>query len=403
MTFLSLLRIAVEILLVAGGLVLLVPVLVLLVQVFASLLPRRDTTKGAATPAIPRIAVLIPAHDESSGLLPTLHSVLPQLRPGDRCLVVADNCCDDTAQVAASTGAEVVERVDATLRGKGYALDFGLKTLASDPPDIVVVVDADCLVAAGSIALVASTSLAHGRPAQALYLMHAPPEPKRATQIAEFAFRVKNWVRPLGFHRLGLPCPLMGTGMAFPWPVLRSIDLASGHIVEDMKMGIDLASAGFPTLFCPDASVSSSFPANDAGAKSQRTRWEHGHLSMIVSAVPGLLWRAVKRRDGACFAMAIDLLVPPLALLVMVAVVHAVVCAIALALGVSWWPLALSLSLLLFLFVAVSSAWLRYGREVLPLATLALAPFYALRKIPLYFKFLVNRQGEWVRSKRDAG
>lgn len=36
----------------------------------------------------------------------------------------------------------------------------------------------------------------------------------------------------------------MGTGMAFTWPVISQAALASGHIVEDMKLGMDLALAG---------------------------------------------------------------------------------------------------------------------------------------------------------------
>ena len=388
-------------LLVAIGLVLIVPVALLLVQVVASL-PRSRVPAPVVRHAGSRLAVLIPAHDESSGLLATLRSVLPQLRAGDRCLVVADNCSDDTAQIAAAAGADVVERFDATLRGKGHALDFGVRSLAADPPDIVVVVDADCIVTAGALDRVAEASRVHRRPVQALYLMTAPPPAKRATQIAEFAFRVKNHARPLGFLRLGLPCQLMGTGMAFPWSALRAIDLATGHIVEDMKMGLDLTAAGHPPLFCPEALVTSHFPVNEAGTKSQRTRWEHGHLSMIVGTAPRLLWHSLKARDGASLALGLDLLVPPLALLVMVSTLFAALCLIFFAVGGSGWPLLVSTIGLGGLFVAVTLAWLRYGRDVLPLATLALAPLYALKKIPLYLRFVVSRQAEWVRSKRDT-
>ncbi len=53
------------------------------------------------------------------------------------------------------------------------------------------------------------------------------------------------------------------------------------------------------------------------------------------------------------------------------------------------------------LTLSVLLSWLRYGRQVISLGSLACAPFYALWKIPLYLKFLVKRQAEWVRSKRD--
>src|SRR5205085_6347229 len=83
----------------------------------------------------PRVAVLMPAHNEAAGIAASLATVTPQLVAGDRLLVVADNCVDDTAAVAAAAGAEVVQRRDTTRRGKGYALGFGLRHLAPDPPE----------------------------------------------------------------------------------------------------------------------------------------------------------------------------------------------------------------------------------------------------------------------------
>ena len=83
--------------------VLALPVLVFSLQVLIGALPLPTGRLPLATR--PRLAVLIPAHNESSSLLPTLASVRAQLMPGDRLLVVADNCDDDTAHVAETAGA----------------------------------------------------------------------------------------------------------------------------------------------------------------------------------------------------------------------------------------------------------------------------------------------------------
>ncbi len=241
------------------GLVL-VPVSVLLVQVVCGILP----SPRAVVPRFerPSLAVLVPAHNEAVGIDATLRNVKNQLGDGDRLLVVADNCSDDTARLAAAAGAEVLERHDLIHRGKGYALDFGVRYLEQRPTQLVVIVDADCELAAGSIDRIAYVSMATGRPVQALYLMKWPDSARSTASIAEFAWIVRNRVRPLGFLRLGLPCQLMGTGMVFPWTLLSSLRLASGNIVEDMKMGLDCARAGFPPLFCPEAMVLSHFPAS---------------------------------------------------------------------------------------------------------------------------------------------
>ena len=145
-------------------------------------------------------------------------------------LVVADNCTDDTAAVARLSGAEVVDRQDSERIGKGYALDWGLGHLDKDPPDVVVMIDADCRLAEGSIGRLTGACSMTKRPVQALYLMTVPDGSQINKQIAAFAWRVKNWVRPLGLGGLGLPCQMVGTGMAFPWSVIRTADLASGWI-----------------------------------------------------------------------------------------------------------------------------------------------------------------------------
>ena len=84
---------------------------------------------------------------------------------GDRLIVVADNCSDDTAAVASSAGAETVERNEPAKIGKGYALDHALRHLALDPPAVVICVDADCIVSEGAI----DDSREHARPRGAPY------------------------------------------------------------------------------------------------------------------------------------------------------------------------------------------------------------------------------------------
>lgn len=378
--------------------IILIPIVVLLFQCLLAAVasPR---ARPAAGPR-PRLAVLVPAHNEEGGLAATLTSLMPQLLPGDRLLVVADNCSDDTAGVARRAGAEVRERQHATERGKGYALDFGVRALADAPPEVLLIVDADCLVADGALTRLAQHCATAQRPVQALYLMYAPGG-SLMKKIAEFAWVVKNQVRPLGFHTLGLPCQLMGTGMAFPWSIISQAELANGHIVEDMKLGLDLALVGRAPLFCPQALVSSTFPTSDSGTESQRTRWEHGHLSMIAAEAPRLLWRGLTRGSLQSIAMALDLSVPPVALLCLLTIGVSGAAALLALFTTAYTPLWLALLALGSLGAAVLLAWARYGRAILSGRDLLSAVVYILRKIPLYLRFLVNRQVEWVRSKRD--
>ena len=241
--------------------------------------------------------------------------LLRRCRESDRLLVVADNCTDDTAEIAAAAGAEVVIRHDLERIGKGYALDFGLRHLGETGSEVVIVIDADCRLDAGTIDRLAMSCTLTGRPVQALYSMSAPDRSAVSQRVAEFAWRVKNSLRPRGLAALGLPCQLMGTGMAFPRDVLRSADLATGHLAEDLHLGLQLASIGRAPFFCPTAVVRSEFPMSAEGAAAQRQRWEQGHLHVILAEAVPYIWTAVRTADWRLLALGLDAAVPPITLL----------------------------------------------------------------------------------------
>ena len=378
---------------------LLIPSLVLLIQVLCACMPVKLSTDNL--PEGTAIAVLIPAHNESSGIIATLHSLQAQLRPQDRLLVVADNCSDDTAEVAERNGAEVINRHDSKNRGKGYALDFGLRHLSQNPPHVVVVVDADCVLGANTLNPLAAIALLRRRPVQTLYLMYAKGLDLKS-KIAEFAWCVKNLVRPLGYANLGLPCQLMGTGMAFPWDIIVKADLANGNIVEDMKLGIDLSIAGTPPIFYSQSKVTSYFPIASEVQSGQKTRWEHGHLAMILAEAPRLFVQGMVKRDINLLAMAFDLTVPPLALLVMLLFCYAGITGVILMLfGLGQLAFQLTLFSHVILAVAITIAWWGWGKNIISLTALLSVPIYVILKIPHYFKFLFKRQKTWNKTERD--
>ena len=182
-------------------------------------------------------------------------------------------------------------------------------------------------------------------------------------QVAEFAWCLKNQVRPLGLMALGLPCQLMGTGMAFPWDILRSAELANGFIAEDLKLGLDLAAAGHPPVFCPEAIVKSTFPTSAEGSASQRQRWEHGHVGLILTKAPRLLYVALREKNLNALALALDLLVPPLSLFGILLGVMTSGTAIATLVGASAWALLISLSCLVIMVATIVLAWVMFGRQ----------------------------------------
>lgn len=388
-------------LLLLATLALALPIGLLLLQILSAGFKGGRLSPPPALEVDAQIAVLVPAHDEARNIDSTVRGVLQEVRVGDRVLVVADNCSDNTAALARAAGAEVVERQDALRRGKGYALDFGLKHLAATPPDVVVIVDADCRVGRGAMTCLSAAALQAGAPAQAHYRMALAPGAGLKIKIAGLAWRVKNLVRPLGYRHMGLPCQLMGSGMAFPWALIHRVDLASGHLVEDLKLGLDLAQMRVSPVFVPQAEVVSAFPESAAGVTTQRRRWEHGHLGM-VSVAPKLLWRGLRSANLGLFALAADLCIPPLALLTLLTLTVAALSSLA-----GWFlhwtaPAVMAWALCAGLWLAIFTAWFRHGRDLLTFRELAGVPIYILWKVPIYLSFLLRRERNWVRSAREG-
>ena len=272
--------IAVLVTLFAG--VVAIPVFVFALEIILALVAhKRGFKEGEILLSRPKIAVLVPAHNEEATISLTLEGICAQLRKTDKLIVVADNCEDKTADIAKKSGAIVLERFDIVNKGKGFALDFGVQFLAESSPDVVIFIDADCIIGPDLIDHVSTLSVSKNRPIQALYLMkNRVTSPALSKRLAEFAWRIKNHARPLGLKLIGLPCHLMGSGIAIPMQQLCTVNLASANIVEDVQLGIDLTAAGYPPVYCPEVEVTSYFPDSEGAARSQRKRWEHGHIGM---------------------------------------------------------------------------------------------------------------------------
>lgn len=371
------------------------PLLIFAIEAAAGLAP---AARPAASRTAPPFTVLIPAHDEADGIAATIAHVRRQLRPGDRLLVVADNCADATAAVALRAGAAVCRRDDPRKTGKAHALAFGRDVLRSRPTPVVIVLDADCRPAVGALALLAEAAARAQRPVQGRNLLAVDDDAAPLVRISSFAFLVKNLVRQRGLQRLSGGALLQGTGMALPWRLFDAAPLASASLVEDMELGLELAMAGYPAVFVESAGFVSR-AGSQAAMQSQRTRWEHGSLATAVAVLPRLTAVIVAGRIGL-LPLAAHLLVPPLALLaVAVAAVAGVLSVLALVAGAAG-PLILLLASALPFALLLGLAWHRFGRELLPASALLRLPRYVFWKRSIYRRLATDRERRWIRTSR---
>lgn len=205
----------------------------------------------------------------------------------------------------------------------------------------------------------------------------------------------------MGLNRLGWHSLLTGSGMAFPWSLINKVSLAGSKTTDDMQLTVDLALAGSTPVFCENALVMGRL-MKDRDAQSQRSRWEHGHLEMIAIEVPKLLRAFFKTKKLSALILALDILIPPLSLLVMAWMVSMMVFwLVAIFTAISIVPAVIVTIAGGLLLTSVLLAWVKFGRADLPLKNLIAIPFYILVKIPIYLNFLVKPQSRWLKTERD--
>jgi len=388
-----------------GGDVVLV-ILAMPVLVAAAYLAVLTLCSARGASAVPchtiRFDVIVPAHNEASGLAATIASLfaLEYPRNAFRIIVVADNCTDSTATVARGAGAIVIERQHAALRGKGYALELGYgSSLADGFAQAIVVIDADSSVSPNLLAAFAARFSDGADAVQAEYGVRNANASWR-TRLMVIALTLFHTVRSLGRERLGLSCGLRGNGMGFSAALLRRVPPRAFSIVEDVEYGIALGLAGTRVVHVHEAEVRGDMPVSAQASATQRERWEGGRLALIRAHVPPLLQAARQPRGRVPLDLAADLLVPPLT-----ALGAAVVAGIGVASLLMWGgvasvagvlPWALALAFLLA-YVVRGAVLSRTGpRAILDLMW---APVYAAWKLTL----LLRRKrptGDWVRTAR---
>lgn len=350
----------------------------------------------------PDIVVVVPAHNEQGTIGDTVQHLRETLPAQGRLLVVADNCSDATAEEARARGAEVLARNEPERRGKGYAISHALDFLAGAPPEVVVFVDADCRVSRNLVSDISRAAVQNRRPVQANYVFSAEGG-GRLAQVSAFACLVRNLVRPLGLRHLGFPCHLTGSGMAFPWEQIRNAPAQEGNLVEDLSLGLDLAIAGYEPLLEATAVVSSPLPQAGASARGQRRRWEHGQIGTFLSTAPRLIRSGIAQRRLSLVVLAVDLAVPPLALLVVLTLAVTTAAGVVTAFSGGHFALLAGIVSLLLIGIATLLAWARFGRKIIPFATLFMVPLYILWKLPVYLALLFRRsQKTWVRTDRSG-
>jgi cellulose synthase/poly-beta-1,6-N-acetylglucosamine synthase-like glycosyltransferase len=370
-----------------------------------------------------RFLVLIPAHNEER-LLPGLLASLARLYyPAEyfRVHVIADNCSDQTAAIARAAGVMVHERRDPARPGKGPALDWVWQHLpANEPFDAVVILDADSVVSANFLAVMAARLARGERVVQAYYAVHHSRR-SLAAGIRFAALAALHYLRPQGRMVLGGSAGLKGNGMMFAAALARRYHWAA-ELAEDIELHMRILLDGERVYFAPDAMVWAEMPDSLAASESQHHRWEVGRLRLARRYVPQLLraalsalWSGQARRAFVLFDAVMEHLIPPFAILVGASAMLLLAGLLTGAERAAGLVAASAAVESLMVFNLLLSLGLLAGEAVYLLAALRLvqappsaywqllyAPVYIFWKVGQYLRaWLGQSEQAWVRTHRN--
>ena len=200
--------------------------------------------------------------------------------------VVADNCTDHTAQVAAKAGAIVRERFNKALIGKGYALDYMLKIIekeySSRKYQGYFVFDADNLLDENYIAEMNKTF------SQGYRVITSYRNSKNYDQnwiTAGYALWFLHEAEYLNLPRMVLntSCAISGTGFLVHADLIKKNGGWVHHLLtEDIEFSVAQILKGEKIGYCRSAMFYDEQPVTFRQSWNQRLRWAKGFYQVFA-------------------------------------------------------------------------------------------------------------------------
>ena len=245
-----------------------------------------------------RFMLIIPAHNEAAVVRNLIESLKKQNYSKELydIYVIADNCTDNTAQIAKEAGAIVYERFDDTKKTKGYAMQWFLKQKIEEdaPYDAFCVFDADNIVDENFL-IAMNKKLCQGEDVVQGYRDIKNPTDSWISAGYAIFYWTMNRFYHLARYNLGLSPLINGTGFMVKFDVVKPDGWNTKTLTEDIEFSLKRIIAGKKLGWATDAIVYDEQPVGFKQSWSQRTRWTVGHIQCIKEYT-GLLTLAVKEK-----------------------------------------------------------------------------------------------------------
>jgi len=274
--------------------------------VFISFFSLFRINKKAENIKLNSFALVVAAHNEESVVGEIVESLKSLEYPKDkyRIFVVADNCNDGTAQIARESGATVFERFDQTKRGKGFALEFGFKSVLDiwADFDFFCVFDADNLVEKDFL-IHMNRKINEGYHVVQGYIDSKNPSDNWLSFSYSLWYWINNRISQLSRDNAGLGCRLGGTGFAVGKALIHEYGWGATCLAEDIEFTLRLALDDVKVGWAHDAVVLDEKPTDMTVSVRQRQRWTQGIAEVACRYVLPLFRKGIKEKKTGSFHM----------------------------------------------------------------------------------------------------
>lgn len=255
-----------------------------------------------------KFAAVISARNERDVIGQLISSIKSQNYPKDKLdvFVIADNCTDDTAQVAREAGAIVYERFNKVQVGKGYALDWLFKIIDRDHKDAgyegYMIFDADNIL---DVNYVSEMNKVFDNGYDILTSYRNSKNFDSNWISAAYSLWFLREARYLNNSRmqLGTSCAISGTGFLVGANVIEENGGWIHHLLtEDIEFTCDSVSKGMKIGYASKAVLYDEQPTKFSQSYTQRLRWAKGFYQVFAN-YGGKLLKGVLKGSFSCLDM----------------------------------------------------------------------------------------------------
>jgi poly-beta-1,6-N-acetyl-D-glucosamine synthase len=246
-----------------------------------------------------KVIVVVPAHNEQESIARTIKALLSQTRQPDRIVIVADNCSDQTVQIARSFGRRVtvIETVANRDRKVG-ALRTAWQQYVAYGYDYMLGVDADTVLSDNTLADLETEMEANPKVGGVMARYTFDPD-MASTRWARLLIRLQRmefaaWTLDM-LHRKRSTYVLGGQATLFRVTALQEVVDSEHRLspwdpeaqVEDMELTWALKARRWETKVSSTARAYAGAMVTVKSLWAQRRKWDEGMIRLLLGSKIG--------------------------------------------------------------------------------------------------------------------